>query len=83
MFVVFALRGPLRKKIKRMKISHYTARQGPMILAHQLASGPDAFGQNLPRPSRSVFYNMVQAFFGKTELNQMWEVRSGPIPAAC
>ena len=28
-----------------------------MILAHQLASGPDAFGQNLPRPSRSIFYN--------------------------
>ena len=25
---------------------------GPMILAHRLASGPDAFGQNLTRPSR-------------------------------
>ena len=26
---------------------------GPMILSHQIASGPDAFGQNLTRPSRS------------------------------
>ena len=26
---------------------------GPIILAHRLASGPDAFGQNLTRPSRS------------------------------
>ena len=31
-------------------------------------------GQNLAGP---VLHNMIRAFFGRTEPNRMWEVRSG------
>ena len=61
---------------------------GPMIPVHQLVYRPDVFGQTLTRPSRSdPVPNMIQAFFGKTELkldsgSRMWHLRSGPILAA-
>ena len=45
---------------------------GPVIPAHRLVSRPDVFGQTLTRPSRRdpgrFCYNMIHAFFGKTQL---------------
>ena len=61
-----------------------------MILAHRLASGPDAFGQNLTRPSRQIQASFAQydlGLFGKnrTELDtgsQIWHIQSDCILAA-
>ena len=60
----------------------FCQKPGLLILAHQLASGPDAFGQNLIRPSRLALCNRIQAFFGRMELNRMRHVWSSPILAA-
>ena len=54
---------------------------GPMVLAHRLASRPDAFGQNLTRPSRSDPGRFCTVWpipsLETTELKRMREVGSG------
>ena len=50
---------------------------GPIILAHQLALGPDAFGQNLTKPSRSDLGQICTICSRPSlELNRMREVWS-------
>ena len=54
--VNWAICGRLQLSLKmgnRQQAGRILPEPGPMILAHHLASGPDAFGQNLTRPSRS------------------------------